>query len=201
MPRLQVGDIQIDGTKVVIGGQPMDGSRPAPAPTPPPGSPLRWVDRLPISASALVAIGAVLAVAGAAANMLYAAWADPVGALVHGGFLAPVGVGAIGAGVVKAWMRRNPAVRYRAELGHGAEQFISTLRPLLSIADPRNTVAHIAARTGWPEQRVVASLALLRERGELREELDLDTGQFFYQTVPNLPAPRNLDSRLGDLTP
>jgi hypothetical protein len=200
MARLQVGDIKIDGQNVTIGGEP---------PRRVPGSgdhasvprALWVVERLPVRAVILGAAGAVLMVAGTVVNVLYAAWADPLNALLHGGILAPLGVGLAAAAATKTWIRRNPLVRHAVALGDSSEEHLATLSTLLAGNDPRQTVAWIATRTRWPEPTILHSLALLRERGELEEELDLDQGEFYYRASQPTYPPRSLDSRLGDLTP
>jgi len=202
MAKLKVGDIEIDGRNVTIGPH-----APAPVrsnandPRASAAGAVSLLDRIPVSAGALLALGGVLVLVGSVVNVALAAWSDPVGALVHGGILAPLGAGMIGSGATKAWIRRRPRIRHSAALGGDAEPYLSALRRLLEGADPRHTVPWIAARTGWAEETIVHALALLRDRGELVEELDLDRGEFYYQAVHPSPAPRSLEARVGDLTP
>jgi hypothetical protein len=201
MAKLQVGDITIDGRNVTIGPQvPI----PAPARPPPDGASVAHavslLDRVPLSTGALLSIGGILAVVGTVVNVMLAAWNDPLGALMHGGILAPLGAGVVVAGVAKAWIRHRPRIRHAAALGGEAEPYLLTLRRILVGPDTRHTIAWIAGQTGWADESIVHALALLRDRGELLEELDLERGEFYYQAVQPSPAPRSLDVRVGDLT-
>jgi hypothetical protein len=201
MAKLQVGNIKIDGRNVTIGPEPSISAAPRPLPPSPSAAhALTVFDRLPVSAGALLAVGGVLTVAGTVVNVALAAWNDPLGALVHGGILAPMGVGLVVAGAVKGWVRRRPRIRHAAALGADAEPYLATLRRLLAGADAGHTLAWITSQTGWADETAVHALALLRDRGELREELDLERGDFYYQAVHPSPAPRSLDARVGDLT-
>jgi hypothetical protein len=200
MSRLQVGDILIEGTKVSIGGtQP-----PPPLKAPVPEQPKRedgalLLNRIPFAPRVLGVAGAASAVVGMAINAWFSAWSDPFGALLNGGFLAPVGFGLVALGAAKHFAGR-PAVRHRAALGGDPEPYIARLAPLLALPRPRQTIEWIGRQTGWPEETVVHALALLRERGQVQEELDLDTGEFYYVHTPlPSPGPRDLDTRLGDI--
>jgi len=139
------------------------------------------------------------AVVGAAVNAWFGAWSDPVGALLHGGFLAPVGFGLVVLGAAKHFAGR-PAVRHQAALGVDPEPYVARLGTLLALPRPQQTIEWISRQTGWTEETVVHALALLRERGQVQEELDLETGEFYYVHTPlPSPGPRDLDTRLGDL--
>lgn len=202
MGRLQVGDIRIDGRNVTIGGV---APAAASSPLPPPSGPdlnesIRLLDRVPFSPGFLAATGLVCAAFGTAANVLLAAWDDPLRALLGGGFLAPLGVALLALAGAKALLRARPDARHRAALANPAP-FLNTLRQLLARDREEQTVDWIRARTGWTDEQVVHALALLRASDELREELDLETGQFYYVAQPIPIGPRDLDTRLGQLTP
>lgn len=199
MARLRVGDIEIDGTRVTIGGA--DPVRPPSAPRGPvqPGNYrlLRLLQRLPVPASALLAVGVVLAAAGTVVNAVVGVTADPFGALVRGGVLAPLGFGVTCVALLKAYLARRPDIPLAAALGGDPEGYVERLRPLLHGEPLLRTVPALAGRAGWPESTVVRVLALMRERGEVEEDVDLDTGEFCY-AIASFP-PRNLDARLGTL--
>jgi hypothetical protein len=205
MARLQVGDIAIDGSDIRIGGAK-------------PGSPdggdttqsvedlrsgIQFLDRVPFSGRFLIACGVVVAIAGTIINVALGAWNNPIGALMGGGVLAPLGIGIAVLGAAGEYLRRRPHLRHRAALVGDPQTYLATLRQLLAHSRPDQTVPWIVHRTGWSEGTVVHALALLRSSGELLEELDLDTGEFYY-VVPTNPftlAPADLDTRLGTLTP
>lgn len=206
MARLQVGDIQIDGSDIRIGGS-NPGLPEAPRTETDTGTDVaravRVLDRIPFSPGTLVAIGLAAAAVGTAINLVLGAWNDPLGVLMRGGLLAPLGMGIMVLGAAKQYLRRKPETRHRAALGGNADRYLDTLRQLLGQAAPHQTIGWIRQRTGWAEADVVHALALLRTRGELLEEIDLESGEFYYvaQPQPLTLGPADLDTRLGNLTP
>jgi hypothetical protein len=200
MSRIQVGEITIDGQDVRIGKPDVlpraQSAGPAPASS---ADPLAAATRIPVRPALLAIIGAGMIAAGTAVNLVVGVLSDPVRALLYGGVLAPLGVGLLGLALLKAWASRLSPVALAASFEGGPERYIATLRPLLHGGPEACTVAALARTTGWSEPTVVRTLALMRERGEVAEELDFDTGQFYY-TTGTLP-PRDLDSRLGQLHP
>ena len=207
MTKLRVGNVEIDGTSVRIGGEMVVGSgvgRSAAAPAQgvratPAGnadSGITAVTRVPGPPVLLVSAGALLIGVGVVAMVLVDATRDPVSAFLQGGALAPVGLSLVAVGTLKAWVRRS-AGRWAA-LRLGAERTATSelLRTLLQRSEPSHTLAWIRRETGWPEATAVATLAWLRERGELEEELDETTGEFYYH-VP--PRARDLATRVHDL--
>jgi hypothetical protein len=200
MSRIQVGDITIDGQNVQIESLKAQARVPQAGLAQPSSAPLlSTLARLPIRPALLAVAGAALVAAGTAVNIVVGVLADPLTALLRGGVLAPLGVGLLVLAGLKAYVGgRSPAV-LAASLEGGSEQYLARLRPLLQGEPGACTVPALARTTGWPEATVVRALALLRGRGEVAEELDLDTGEFYYTTL-TLP-PRDLDSRLGELHP
>jgi len=208
MARLQVGDIEIDGSDIRIGGRN-------------PGLPeaarsdagtdtetdvaraVRLLDRIPFSPRTLVMAGLAAAIAGTVVNVVLGAWNDPLGVLVRGGILFPLGISVVTLGAAKQYLRRKPETRHRAALGDNADRYVDVLRKILAQASPQQTIGWIRQRTGWPEADVVHALALLRTRGELLEEIDLESGEFYYvaQPQPLTLGPADLDTRLANLTP
>lgn len=213
MSRLRVGDIVIEGSSVSIGGKNAFAPSPANSPQQPSSSPhqathlsphrepfLHGLSRIPFASRLWVAAGSMTALVGVVLSVLLQAWSNPLGAVLNGAFLVPVGVGLIAVGATKHFIATRPALLHRAVLGD-PEPYRARLASLLARPRGEQTVEWIGQRTGWGEHEVVHALALLRQRGEIQEELDFDTGEFYYVYVsPSLP-PRDLDTRLGDLTP
>jgi hypothetical protein len=201
MSQLKVGDIQIDGTRVTIGASAAATRDSPPAAS---GAPLgtlaRWTLTVPGSAGLYFAAGLALAVAGTMINVLLHAWTDPVGALAHGGALAPAGVGLLALGAAKRALRMHPRLLHRSALGSEAGAYLSTIRELLRKEDPNHTVGWIVSTTGWTEARVVHALALLRGQEQVEEKLDLISGQFYYCSGAPSIDPRSLDARIDTLT-
>lgn len=54
------------------------------------------------------------------------------------------------------------------------------LKTLLKDPKPEQTIEWIVAKTGWSEAVVVKTLSWLSKRGALQEEVDLQTGDWYY---------------------
>jgi hypothetical protein len=223
MSRLRVGDIEIDGSNITIGGVPQIPTQPtAPIPGPPSTGPgvamivrpaatpaatspgatrpaaaesLDGLANLPIGHRLLVGAGGGLA--AAAVTLLVVTQA------VAGMPLLFSGLGAIIVGLLKKRaVGRRAAARAREqelELGGHAER----LRPLLcegKIGKTEQTIEWITARSGLPEGTVVRTLAFMRDRQEVAEELNTETGEWYYAPALSLPAASlALDERLAAL--
>jgi hypothetical protein len=224
MSRLRVGDIEIDGSNITIGGVPQIPAAPKPGtgvatgvamtvtttttpttalvtttPTAitPAGSPrtpegLDALASFPIGHRLLVGAGGGLA--AAAATLL--ATTEVVAAVP----LLFSGIGGVVVGILKRRaVHRQAAARARAderELGEHAAR----LRPLLGEAKPEQTVEWIVERSGLPEATVVRTLAFMRDRHDVTEELNTETGEWYYGATLSLPAAtRHLDERLAAL--
>jgi hypothetical protein len=213
MARLRVGDIEIDGSNVTIGGVPQTPATPA-TPTaragvaitktptttttalarpqaPPPAEGLDALATFPIGHRLLIGGGGLAIAAAAVVAATQAVTAAP---------LLVSGVGAIVVGLLKRRaLRRRAAARARAEaeeLGDHA----SRLRPLLGEAKAEQTIEWITERSGLAEAAVVRTLVFMRDRGEIVEELNTETGEWYYGSPLALPAaPRALDERLAAL--
>jgi hypothetical protein len=217
MARLRVGDIEIDGTNVTINGVPQApvsasggvsvsitmtpartvATRPdAPTTalaTTTPASPPTGLDAfadLPVGDAVLFGGGALLlvitffvfAVTGAGAWGLFA------------------GVGAIVAGVVRRRAIAARAVRRERERELELRGHVDKLRALLAAQNQDQTIEWIVAKSGLPEPTVVRTLALMRARQEVSEDLNVDTGEWFYVAARALPpGTRDLDDRLAVL--
>ena len=206
MARLRVGDIEIDGSNVTIGGVPQ-------IPAAPPGKPgvaitkttTTALARPPAAADGLdglasFPIGHRLLIGGGGGLAVAAAAVVAATQAVTAAPLLVSGVGAIVVGLLKRRaLRRRAATRARAE----AEElggYATRLRPLLGQAKHEQTVEWIAERAGLPEATVVRTLVFMRDRDEIVEELNTETGEWYYGAPLALPAaPRALDERLAAL--
>jgi len=211
MARLRVGDIEIDGSNITIGGVPQIPTTPTAGPstaivvttktgttalTPqsPPRSPegLDALATIPIGHRLLMVGGGGLAVA--AAVVLAATLAVAAVPLLF------TGIGAVIVGLLK-WraLGRQAAARTQAQ-EQELDGYAARLRPLLREANPEQTIEWITQRSGLPEAAVVRTLAFMRDRREIEEELNTETGEWYYSTPLALPAASlHLDERLAAL--
>jgi hypothetical protein len=128
------------------------------------------------------------------------AWVDPLGALVRGGALVPLGLAVMGLAAIKRFLARRSDLRHAASLRGLPHPYLQVMRTRLAApTHGRATVESLMRSTGWTEAEVVHTLALLRDGGEASEELDLETGEFYY--IAQRPPSRDLSSRLGELHP
>jgi hypothetical protein len=222
--RLRVGDIEIDGNQVRIGGREMTPAQPADKAPVHPGSTAlvrssgtalasrqstslapkpetpQTLARLPGSDGLWMGGGLALAVLGLCAFVLGGSF-DIVSYFFHGGILIPMGLGLAYMGYLKRvghrTLQAEAQARDDAELGEPMQR----IRGLLEAPPEREpTIEKVAARLGLPEATVVRALVRLRDRGEVKEELGLDTGEWFYVLVPpGEEGPRDLDARLAKL--
>ncbi len=208
MAELKVGDIEIRGTSVRIGGSltPPEAGRVRPtgvAAGPPAATSLP--PRLALEASlrkipgspTLLGVGAGVMAAVGAIGIGTGGLASPVLFVLHGAFLLPAGLALAVVGAGKRWARRTDAFD-TAIAGEQAEARFDVLSRLIARTDPAHTVAGIASRLGWSEAEVVEALAWLRERGVVLEDFDPIRREFFYTASPQ---PRDLDARIRHLTP
>jgi hypothetical protein len=207
MARLRVGDIEIDGSNITIGGVPQIPAAPnagpgmamtttpkaiVPSTSPPVAEGLDAMATIPIGHRLLIGMGGGLFVAaGTLLAVTQAVAAVP---------LLFTGIGGVVVGLLKRRaLGRRAAARRR---GHERElgEYADRLRPLLGEAKTEQTVEWIAARSGLPEIAVVRTLAFMRDRHEVEEELNTETGEWYYGVTLSLPAAsRDLDERLAAL--
>jgi hypothetical protein len=197
MAKLRVGDIEIDGSNVRIGGELLTGGesivRQTPGtPTPRPTNVPNPV--LPIASPFLIGGGIALMIGGVALYVLSGSWSLSA-FLFRGGLLASFGAGVTTLGVLKQIGLRQ---RRAAEARSGRERLqhdIETIARSLSAAHMSNTLERIGQRTGLAPRRVVEVLAAMREVGRIKEDLNVDTGEWYYTLPP--PEPKNLE---GDIS-
>jgi hypothetical protein len=229
--RIRVGDIELDGQDIRIGGQSvLPGSshsqvhvqvsgqagqagqvivqqrsiQPAPHGQPQPqprelavrDAPTESLALLPSSAALLPTGGALLLVAA----VLWAVF--PVGSLMALALhvLPSVfGLGLLGLGIAKRSeehrLREAARARDDAELAPHVER----VRAALAAQNPEQTVEWLTAQLGLPETTVVRVLDRLRRAGEVEEELNVDSGDWYYFARRQLGEGRDLASRMAAL--
>ena len=226
MARLRVGDIEIDGTSVTIGGVPqapvdprggvsvsitttsttvggatVDRRAPSTAlatqrptalatqPAAPGPTGIEGLADLPVGDAVLFGGGTLLV---AIAVALMAATAS--GAMTWAIF---PGLGAIVIGVLRRRALILRAARHRRERERELGGHADALRALLADSNQDQTIEWIVTRSGLPEPTVVRTLAFMRARQEVSEDLNVDTGEWYYVANRALPALRDLDDRLA----
>ncbi len=218
MAKLKVGDIVIDddGNVSFDGG----GARPAPGPAvqhrpaPPPRPPRKGVGKvvqgLPGSAGLLAVLGSLALVAGLAGlgagvamlSGVVAAWL-PVLWLVLGIPLSGVGFSLLALALTKKLTAPPGPARGAKTVGKTDlfEARMEMLQPLLELRDPEMTVERLIRETGMLERVVVETLSLAEQRGLVDEAVNLDTGEWYYQSLgkggakPAFEEPRSLEDR------
>ena len=102
--------------------------------------------------------------------------------------LACLGSGILGLGLVKQKAATSlPALP-------GPPQHGPKLLEMLGGND--TTVLGLVRKSGLPEVDVVRTLAALEQRGEVQEELNTDTGEFFYRVSQGEERPLSLQERM-----
>jgi hypothetical protein len=236
MSRLRVGDIEIDGSNITIGGVPQ-----TPAPKPGSGAAVAGVAGVTVTTTGapgtIVTSGGTTTTAPTSAALvtrtpgalaqrspegLDALASFPIGhrllvgagsglAVAAAALLATTeaiaavpmlfsGIGGVVVGILKRRaLRRREAARARDEEREYGEH-AARLRALLAEARPEQTVEWIIEKSGLPEATVVRTLAFMRDRHEVTEELNTETGEWYYgATLALPPASRHLDERLAAL--
>jgi hypothetical protein len=200
---IRIGDIEIDGQEVRIGGShpvpPVFVSQAlVPQATPQPPAVTGSLKALPVRGVSLIRAGAVLFVAG----ILLFALAPPASILAFVLHVMPLtaGAGALGLGIMKKTeeARELQAARRRgeAELALHADR----VRGALTESRPEQTVEWIAATLSLPEPTVVRVLDRLRKQGEIEEELNVDNGEWYYFAASRPdPVRGDLEARMAAL--
>lgn len=204
---LKVGDIEIDGGHVRIGpsgahvthGSPFltpsptyyrgQISRPAPLPQ----ANYTLLKAIPLAPGFIVIAGCIVSALGIIGTVVGRPLGNPIDIFLHGTFLIPIGVGLALVGILKAIHQDSLGQIDAANADEVTEEWIAELGEVLRDEDRSHTVEWIQNKLGWNQADVVRTLAWLRERGELREEIDVDTEHYYYVASPR---PRDLDARL-----
>lgn len=198
--QLKIGDIEIDGSVVRIGPASAPGVSTASHVTPGgvPERPLRsrlaFLDRVPLSPRVLVRIGIATAAVGVCVGIAILAthtWGAP---LVIGPLLLSLGGGTAVLGLLTARFRDGGPELTGISADPLTERYVDELRAVITTSNVRNTVERLAHTLGWSQRDVVNTLGWLQARGELREELDVESGEFYYVAIR---VARDLASRLS----
>ena len=229
MAKLRVGDIEIDGDRISIGGHQMTGEMTGPATRPSssssvmvvtsPAPPralvpapaqvgagghsldgLAGLEKLPVKGTTLIGGGAIGMAAGSLLLLFASAPHDLISFAFHGGLLVTAGAGVAGLGALKQLAMSRARARETAQAEAELGPLIDQLRGLLHEPHKTQTVEWIAGALGAGEAKAVRALAHMRRTGELREDLNVDSGEYFYYLEAPEPARlRGLDDRLADL--
>ena len=187
MARLRIGDIQIDGAEVTVRSAPLAtpavaGGQPAAAQW------LAQVSRRLLAYSGLAAIAV-------GSSLLVLLWPgpDPLGFALRGGLIVLGGLGLVALAALQPLLRKVVQAEQRALYAQARDK----IRPLVAKRAAHQTVEWLSAHARLTEPEVVGALLTLRADGELIEELDLETGQFYYALAPTaaIQSSENLDAR------
>mgnify|MGYP001328446391 CR=1 FL=1 len=187
MARLRVGDIQIDGADVTV--------RPAPHSTPAVtgGAPAaaQWLAK--VSRRMLAYSGLAAIAVGSSLLVLLWPGPDPLGFVLRGGIVVLGGLGLVALAALQPLLKGAVQAEQRARYAEARER----IRPLVAQRAAHQTVEWLSAHARLTEPEVVGALLTLRADGELVEELDLETGQFYYALASSAAAQssENLDAR------
>lgn len=193
MSEIRVGDVSIEGGTVHI----RSGAPPA---SPPVGATatgfdqaanapaIRALHRLPVSSTAILLVSFATAVTGTVLNLAHAAWQDPLGALLGGGFLLPLGLGAAAFGWLKRQVERRPTLALRAAIGDDARRREAALLRRIERGDQEQTVDALARSTGWERDTLRRTLDVLLHEQRIVEDVNLDTGDIHYIVRDDLSA-------------
>lgn len=209
--RIRLGDIEIDDNVVRIGGVPQVPVPHAPphalivqtssldTSAPPPDVPsLPSLKGLPVSGRFLLRAGAVVLL-GTLAVLAVFPPASFLSLLLHV-LPLPFGAGLLALGALKRAEERRElrAARLRDEAELAPH--LDRVRGALSEPKPEQTIEWLAARLRLPEATVVRVLDRLRKQGEIEEELNTDSGEWYYFTRRALGAGHSdLDARMAAL--
>jgi hypothetical protein len=143
----------------------------------------------------IIAAGLLVAAAGFALFALTGP-GTPDTAVLRGGGLIPPGLIIAAAGVAWPWVQRWARREVLRQEAGVLAPAIAKLRALLGAPARDCTVDRLVRRTGLPTAEVVRALRWMRDTGEVDEELDLGTGEFYY----GMAEGRGLDARYDTIT-
>ena len=208
MARLRVGDILIEDGRVGFG---VAAPRPARSVTPAArgSEPSSTLDRIPGTPGLLSSLGGLSLVVGLASVWLGRAvyTALPVDAtalawLVVGVPAVTAGLGLLALGAAKHLSApRALAVDRGDEVAPDLfEARLARLEPILRLAGPDNTFERLLAESGLTERALLDTLVAAERSGRIEEELDLETGEWFFQlgVRPRLADPRDASQTLDE---
>jgi hypothetical protein len=190
--KLQVGDVEIDGRMIRIRGSADDLASAERRPPADP-DPLRVLKVLGITPRAVFSAGGALIGIGVAVFCLTSGPLDVLAMITRGGVLISSGLGLAGYGLFAMRLASSCASEERRARQVIDGPYAETVSKLIQKPDPRQTLEWIEAQSGLSPSQVVRGLALLRERGDLMEDLDTVTDSFWYWATPRS---QSLDTRL-----
>lgn len=204
---LKVGDIEINGSDVRVGatGSQMRTSTPSSAatvrfqggmgshPAPLPRPKYAFLKTIPLSPGFMVVGGLVLSAVGLVTTLVGRAPGNISDLILQGAVLIPMGVGVALLGGLKAIHHDTLGAINALDADSVTEEYIAELGNLLRHEDRTHTVEWVQTKLGWSQADVIRTLTWLRERKELREEIDIDTGHYYYVASPRA---RDLDARI-----
>lgn len=163
----------------------------------------RWAMQSPFSWKAMVGGGALMVTLGVTFSIL-----------LNWGFfgtmfltsLMTAGSGSVFLGLVKRRGRRDaaldelraPSASEQRVLEQRSKRILATLER----AGRPQTFEAVVGTTQWTRDAVLDTLLFMKERGEVAEDLDLDTGEWVYSpsdpdSVPGSPVSLMLEERLA----
>jgi hypothetical protein len=210
MAKIQVGDIEIDGSQITIGGRQVTGQSSthvaitnAPAPvTPAPTNALATTPPAPTPRNDLVKLPgrpALWVLAGASLFVSATLFVTIPYLLYLGLGLSVIGVLKNRALREEAHQLRQLEQRKQLQLEAALTPTLEKLRRALGEATSTLTIEQLAQRVRLPQPELLRGLVCLRDRAEITEDLDTESGEWVYSLVRrHLPA-QDLDTRLNAL--
>ena len=157
----------------------------------------KWVkiilNKVPLSATALVLLGLLnLLLSGTLLYWFVIILIQPPWMFSQTYLVASVVTTALttiflGAAIMRTRLDRQIKSE-RVELEKLFRVRVNRLLPALTDTSVKATTTEIAKRSGILEHIVVEVLLELKKRGEVEEELNLETGEFFYRKIDNISS-------------
>jgi hypothetical protein len=178
MAKLRVGHTQVSPGRVDLGTtQDSDQS----ASLPEPSQLLRLIAEERVPRALLLAVGVALLALGITAALSSSIGATPFG--LWGRVLIAPGLTLTGAATAWPLVRRWAARELMRQEGAVLAPVLLKLRPHLGPPKPECTSTVLSRLSGFPLPVLMRALRWLRDSGEIVEELDLRTGEFYYGTA------------------
>lgn len=121
--------------------------------------------------------------------------------LVGGGFLLSSGAGMLVLAGAVVHQRRRATALAREREDNALVQLAERVRAAIVKANPENTLERISEQVGAAPRLTALALARLRKRGQLQEDLNTTSGDWYYVAVsPDAKLTgKNLDDALREL--
>jgi hypothetical protein len=174
-----VSDIRVGNIHVSANGIRVDDSAAFDVPLPEPSPVLRLLASERVPRALLLGFGLVLAVGGMV-GLVLSGRLDLETFLLRGGALIPMGMAFAGLGMalplVRGWARQE-MLRHEAGV---LEPAAARLRTHIGPMNRACTIAALVRTTGLPTPDVVRALRWMRDTGEIEEDLDIESNEFYY---------------------